>query len=68
MTTQSNPHDDGSGGIPYVQATLAALAQEVKTVPRGATFQDGVFFRLKPDRRRVQGTVLPYRERRAVRR
>jgi len=68
MTTQSNPHDEGSRGIPDVQATLAALAQEVKTVPRGATFEDGVFFRLKPDRRRVQGTVLPYRERRAVRR
>ena len=68
MTTQSNPRDDRSRSIPDIQATLAALAQEVKAVPQGATFDDGVFFRMKPDRRRVQGTVLPYRERRAVRR
>ena len=68
MTTQSNERDHRSRSIPDIQATLAALAQEVKTVPRGATFDDGVFFRLKPDRRCVQGTVLPYRERRAVRR
>ena len=68
MTTQSNPLDDRSRSIPAVQATLAVLAQEVKTVPRGATSDNGVFFRMKPDRRRVQGTVLPYKERRAVRR
>jgi hypothetical protein len=66
--THSNPHDDGSMRIPDVQATLTALALEVRTVPRGATFDDGVFFRMKPDRRRAQGTVLPHSERRADRR
>jgi hypothetical protein len=63
--TQSNPQDEGLLRIPHVQATLTAVAQEVKTVQRGTSFDEGVFFRMKPDRRRAQGTVLPYRERRA---
>ena len=67
--TQSNTHDDEYLRLPDVQATLVALAHEVKPVPLGATFGDGgVTFVMKPDRRRDSGTVLPYRERRAVRR
>lgn len=66
--TQFNPYEEGSLCIPDVQATLTARAHEVKVVPRGASYEGGVLFRKKPDRRRAQETVLPYRERRAVRR
>ena len=64
--TQFNPYEEGSLCIPDVQATLAARAHEVKVVPRGS-YEDGVLFRMKPDRRRAPRTVLPHRERRAVR-
>jgi hypothetical protein len=64
---QFNPYEEGSLCIPDVQATLTARAHEVKVVPRGASYDDGVLFRMKPDRRRASATVLPYKERRAVR-
>ena len=66
---QFNPYEEGSLCIPDIQATLTARAHEVRVVPRGASsYDEGVLFRMKPDRRRASGTVLPYKERRAVRR
>ena len=67
MTT--NLRDEGTVPLQVIGVALSGLAQEVRTMPRAATMDDGlVFLRRKPDRRRTPGTVLPYRERRAVRR